>query len=124
MANALFLRMLDGESLRKICDSPDMPSVAVIFKWLTDGAHPEFVEQYARTREAQGHLYADETREIVDSEPDAARARVRFDQRRWHASKLAPKVYGDKIEQRLTGANGESLPVMVYIPANGRDEGT
>jgi hypothetical protein len=34
------------------------------------------------------------------------RSRVRIDTRKWMLSKMLPKVYGDKTEVALTGANG------------------
>jgi hypothetical protein len=40
--------------------------------------------------------------EIADTEPDAATARTRIDARKWVASKLLPKVYGDQVN--VTGA--------------------
>lgn len=122
IAEIICLRIIEGESLRSICRDPSMPSVAGVFKWLASGKHQTFVEQYTRAREIQGHMSFDDAREIVDTAEDAALARLRFDQRRWAASKLVPKVYGDKIQQEVTGANGAPFPVMVYIPDNGRDK--
>jgi hypothetical protein len=37
---------------------------------------------------------------------DAGLGRLAYDALRWHASKLVPKVYGDKAEVALTGSNG------------------
>ena len=38
-----------GESLRKICERPGMPSLSMVFRWLNEQA--EFRDQYARARE-------------------------------------------------------------------------
>lgn len=65
-------------------------------------------EKYARAREAQADYLADEILSIVDEPPkrtpsgtvdsgDVADKRLRMDARKWHAGKLAPKKYGDKI---------------------------
>jgi len=35
-----------------------------------------------------------------------ARSRLRIDARKWLASKLAPKKYGDKIDATLSGPDG------------------
>ncbi len=64
--------------------------------------------QYARAREEQADFYADEIVTIADTEPDAATARVRVDARKWVASKLKPKRYGDKLA--LGGA--DDLPAI------------
>lgn len=83
-----------GGSLRELCIG-DMPSVETIRVWLIDDA--AFSAQYARAREEQAEHYADEIIQISDTETDPAKARNRIDARKWKASKLAPKVYGDKL---------------------------
>lgn len=84
-----------GKSLRKICDAQDMPSSETVRQWLIDDAG--FSVQYARAREEQADYYADEITEIADTEADPNKARVRIDARKWAASKLKPKVYGDRL---------------------------
>jgi hypothetical protein len=82
-----------------------MPSYAKVMLWL-DEKHPdfhsEFLERYAYARERQAEYFGDETKEIADNceeTPEAInKARLRIDQRKWFASKLAPKKYGDKSE--------------------------
>jgi hypothetical protein len=80
----------------------------------------EFVQQYARARELQADYHIDEIVEIADDstndymqDKDSAgyklngehiqRARLRVDTRKWVASKLAPKKYGDKLDLNQTG---------------------
>lgn len=89
-----------GQSLRKICEAKDMPSIDTVRVWLIEDA--EFSAQYARAREEQADYYADEIVTIADTEEDPNRARVRIDARKWTAGKLKPKVYGDKVD--LSGA--------------------
>ena len=118
MGETLCGRLMDGESLSAICREEDMPSQRAVYLWLTK--HAEFVQQYAQAREVQAHQYADETRDIVDTELDPARARIRFDQRRWHAGKLLPKVYGDKLQH--TGDGGGAIAVRVTIDDAGSED--
>ncbi len=40
-------------------------------------------------------------------------ARLRVDTRKWLLSKLLPKKYGDRIENRLSGPEGEPLKIVV-----------
>jgi hypothetical protein len=40
------------------------------------------------------------------SATDAGLGRLAYDALRWHASNLAPKVYGEKTEVAHTGSNG------------------
>lgn len=99
--------LINGESLRAICSADDMPAISTVMKWLHQ--NPDFAEQYARAREAQQDTYADEITFIADTEPDPQRARVRIDARKWHASKLSPKKYGDKVD--LTHGNPDGSPI-------------
>lgn len=101
VAEAICFRIMEGESLRSICRDDGMPAQRTVFMWLADG-HPDFVQQYTRAREVQAHLNFEETRQIVDEDPDPVRARLRFDQRRWTAGKLLPKVYGERLELDAT----------------------
>lgn len=105
-------RIAGGESLRKICACEDMPDKKTVLKWLRD--NPEFVTHYACAREAQADHMAEEILEISDeSRQDTyidddgrvitnqeviARSRLRVDARKWLASKMAPKKYGDRLE--------------------------
>lgn len=112
LADQICERLADGESLRRICASDDMPSKSMVFRWLD--AHKSFRDQYARAREAQADALADEILDIADeSSADTytdengnertnhevvARSKLRVDARKWIASKLKPKVYGDRQE--------------------------
>lgn len=94
-------RIADGESLRSICRDPEMPAKSSVFKWLSQ--NKDFADQYARAREEQAETLALEIVEIADGDKQsddtavmAARDRLRVDARKWVASKLKPKVYGDR----------------------------
>lgn len=127
-------RLADGESLRAICLDDGLPDKSTVFRWLI--ANDSFRDQYARAREAQAEHLVDEILEISDnatndwmerrseSEKGAGvnsgwvlngehvqRSRLRVDSRKWFASKVAPKKYGDKIMTEVTGANGGPLVV-------------
>lgn len=88
-----------GQSMAQICRRKDMPAESTVYKWLAEGG--AFSERYARAREQQADLYADEIIEIADAcEPEAAavaKAKARIDARKWLAARLAPKKYGDRV---------------------------
>jgi hypothetical protein len=112
MADIICERIADGESLRAICRDEHMPVKSTVFKWLNQ--NKDFADQYARAREAQADSLADEIIDIADDnsrdvmkDEDGhevvnhdviARARLRVDARKWIASKLKPKSYGEKLE--------------------------
>lgn len=96
------MRLAAGESLRRICEPDDMPSEAAVRGWALKDLEG-FAAQYARAREQQAETYAEEIVEIADTEKDAAIARNRIDARKWTASKLRPKLYGDRVEVEHSG---------------------
>ena len=104
-------RITNGESLRKICEDEHMPNRSNVFRWMAQEGAEELRDQYARARDAQADAYADDCVYIADNAKDAAIARVQIDARKWHASKLAPKKYGDKIQH--TGEGGGALQVVI-----------
>lgn len=100
-------RLIDGESLRRICEDDDMPAKSTVMKWLASGKHPSFVDQYTRAREVAADTDFDDIGHIArqaargEIEPNAARAAM--DGLKWTAAKRQPKKYGDKIEHEHTG---------------------
>lgn len=89
-------QIAQGRSLRSICTARNMPHVGTVMRWLADDQDGKRREQYARARDAQSDVIADEILMIADTEEDAQKARVRIDARKWLAGKMKPKVYGDK----------------------------
>lgn len=103
MALEICRRLAGGESLRAICRSPRLPNISTILAWLFDGKHEPFSEQYARARAAQAEFWADEIVGVADSVPRVkaavAKARLQVDTRKWVASRLLRKKYGDRPEE-------------------------
>lgn len=100
--SALCERIAAGESVKSICRDKAMPSEYTVYKWLND--FPEFAKQYAHARERQADFYADDIIRIADECEDPQKARVQIDARKWKASKMAPKKYGDRQEVELSGS--------------------
>jgi hypothetical protein len=118
-------RVAHGESVRHICREQDMPGLSTVFKWLN--LVPSFMEQYRMALEIRAESLADELVEIADEgetkvvlgsdgttcvvfdSTAVARNRLRVDTRKWVASKLKPKKYGDKTTTELTGADGGAV---------------
>lgn len=117
-------RIAEGRSLRSICrDDEDIPVESAVYAWLAK--HDEFKEKYARAREAQMDVMAEEILEIADDGSNdwmernqgdntawvqngeaMQRSRLRVDSRKWLMSKLAPKKYGDKLTAEVGGHGG------------------
>jgi len=112
-------RLSSGESMRSVCRDDDMPVLTTIFRWLRE--RPEFKQQYDIAKEESAESHADEMLFIADHEagqplmvdgepvmvdgkpvmvvdsPAVAHAKLRIDTRKWAASKLKPRKYGDKV---------------------------
>jgi len=121
IADAICERLSDGRSLRSICLDEDMPGQTTVFRWLA--ANEDFRKRYAHAREAQADAIVDEMLDIADdgsndwmerrrddgsvdevlNHEHVQRSRLRLDARKWMASKLAPKKYGDKLDVTTDG---------------------
>ncbi len=129
VAARICMRLSEGESLRSICNDDTMPGLRTVMRWLFDGDHEEFWQQYARAREAQAEVRADEIVDIADDvssdfttdkdgkavadHENIQRSRLRVDARKWIAAKLLPKKYGDKLQH--TGEGGGPIRAEVDL---------
>lgn len=105
--------------------------------------HEDFMQQYARAREIQAELLAEEVIEIADDSSGdvivvdddgneqtnherVARSRLRVDARKWYASKLSPKRYGDRIQHdqkiTITDLTDEELDKRLMELTNAQSE--
>lgn len=138
-------------SLRAIAAMDGMPTVRTIMNWLADDSKPEFMQQYLRAREAQADKMAEDILAIADEECTMVRAdkhgskdddgdghtevvfdatavarnKLRVDARKWLASKMAPKKYGDKVQAELTGLDGGAIAVqstVTFVQSPRRDD--
>jgi hypothetical protein len=137
IAELICERLASGESLRAICRDADMPNIRAVMRWLSK--NPEFRQQYALAREVQAEFHLDEIVEIADdgtndymairdSEGEITgwrengeyiqRSRLRVDARKWAASKLAPKKYGDKQVHEHGGPDGGPITLEALIIAS------
>lgn len=126
IADAICTRLMEGESLRAICQDQKMPGQRTVYQWLNDKS--EFQQQYARAREVQADRLAEEILEIADDgsrdtykddegnictdHEVVARSRLRVDSRKWLASKMAPKKYGDRLTQEIGGIGGGPIETV------------
>lgn len=106
IADAICEKIVESDyGLEQICESDDLPSARTIYRWLAD--NDAFRQQYARAKEAQGHVQAERGLKDALTATDAALGRLKWDARRWTASKLAPKQYGDKVAH-VGGGEGDA----------------
>lgn len=76
-----------------------------------------FREKYARAKDTRAHKLAEEILELADQEPERGedgrldptsvnQHRLQVDARKWLASKMLPRVYGDKVHTEHSGQVG------------------
>lgn len=89
-----------------------MPSRQTIYYWLLQ--QPEFVAMYDRAKQDSADALVEEIQDIADNpDGDVQRDKLRIDSRKWIASKLKNKKYGEKIQNEHTGADGEPISINV-----------
>lgn len=140
VATLICSRIAQGESLVNICKDDALPSRATVMRWLLENSHDGFRDNYARAKEAQADFYAEEIIDISDEEctyvkhgdgdeaktvevafdsAAVARNRLRVDARKWYASKVAPKKYGEKL---ALGQADDLLPLVMVKDLTGRKD--
>lgn len=115
-----------GKSLVSWCNPEGRANYTTVMRWLQN--FEEFRNKYARAREAQADFLAEEIVNIADTPLKGVKTktnekgevettegdmiehrRLQVDARKWYASKLAPKKYGDKTETTHKGSVGVNL---------------
>lgn len=120
VADKILGRMIAGLSVTRIARQPGMPTKAAIMKWVE--TRPDFREVYLRAQEGRGCTYAEkavESEHELDDiirllmmkriQVDVARmmilaVRVKIDTFKWAAGRMAPKIFGEKVDHSVTGA--------------------
>lgn len=103
--------------LVEVCKAADMPARSSVYLWLSQ--HKEFSDMYARAREDLGVFVAHKGVKEATGAKDAQLGRLQFDARKWLASKLAHKQFGDKITQEHTGADGGPIQSQATVDVTG-----
>lgn len=125
IAEAICDRIAEGQSMTSICKLDGMPMYKTIMHWRR--TQPEFGKAIEAAREDQADSLAEMLADIVEADAkedefgkvDAgmvAHNRLKVDVYKWRASKLKPKVYGDKQQLEHTGADGGPINVITGVP--------
>lgn len=113
LGEAICAYIAEGMVLPKICKMPGMPTMRNIFYWVVK--NPEFKIKYELASEVRAEVMIEEMIEIADDKSEDClqdtwngktfdvenrefiqRSRVRIETRKWIASKIKPKKYGDR----------------------------
>jgi hypothetical protein len=134
LAEEICERLAGGESLRSICRDDYMPDERAVRLWaVNNGA---FSPQYVRAREIAFLRMADEILDIADDgsndylerqrddgtkytvidHENIHRSRLRVDTRKWILAKMLPKVFGERVTNAITGADGGPVQIEDNTP--------
>ena len=134
IADRICAGLADGQSMRTVCAAEDMPDKSTVFRWLR--TNKDFCDQYTRAKEESADALTDEMLEISDDATNdwmerhneeganvgwqvngehIQRSRLRIETRKWLASKLKPKKYGERVSTELTGPNGGPIQVQPVL---------
>jgi len=120
-ADEICSRVMESDyGLEQICEVDSLPSARTVFRWLA--ANEAFRQQYARAKEVQGHVQADRGIRDALTATDASLGRLKFDARKWAASKLAPKQYGERVVNENVGADGGPMQFSVVTGVERKDD--
>ncbi len=130
LATEICTQLAEGNSLRSICEKPEMPNIGTVLRWVLDGKHEEFSKQYEMARDIQADVWADEIIHISNTPQKGVKTKttsdgkvetqegdmtehrkLQIDARKWIAARLKPKKYGDKIESTHVGDANRPIAV-------------
>lgn len=120
---------INAKGLDEICEENEFPNARSVYRRLIESE--EFCQRYARARELQLQVLADQIIPLADKDricqkrtikadgseeivilDQVERTKLQIDSRKWLLAKLNPKKYGDKIEH-----TGEVGIKTVIVPA-------
>lgn len=124
VAMAILEGLSNGLALKAICAEESMPERWIVYAWLRDdskvvdigGVSEKFSHLYNRACEEKADALADELQMLADesdlSKEAILKARLQVDTRKWIASKLKPRKYGDRLDMT---SDGEKLDGLVIV---------
>lgn len=125
MGDKICEELTKGRSLLQICLDPGMPTRDAVNHWVL--TNKDFHHKYTRAREAQSDYLVDEIIKIADIEFTAEerkspglinalmqQRKLQTDSRKWYASKVMPKRYGDKTDEQKKTEDEENPLLELY----------
>jgi hypothetical protein len=106
-ATEICRRVAEGESMRAIIKDKGMPSNSTFLRWAADD--PEISRMYTQALQMRAALYADELVDLADRAGTMTEAhqiqalKLMVNTRQWIASRLLPRVYGERTMLEHTG---------------------
>jgi hypothetical protein len=100
LCDAALENFQNGDSLEKSVDKAGLTRVSF---WHIMAANPALLMKFDAAQKVRAEIVSEQVVSIADDESiDVVRARLMFDARKWYASKILPKKYGDKLDLNIT----------------------
>lgn len=139
LCDAICVKIADGKSLRTICADPQMPDMTTVIAWRR--LYPAFSKQYDDAKSDCADAFAEDIIAIADdasgdyeerfdkdgnpyialNKDNIQRSRLQVDARKWVASKLKPKKYGDALNVGGQEDNPLKVDESISVGDNERD---
>jgi hypothetical protein len=114
-----------GRSIKSIGEEEGMPDAKSIWTWLN--RDEEFLLIYTRAIQARAIIHAERIDELAEmatrGEIPADVARVAIDAKKWTASRLLPKIYGDRTQVEATVTHTHTLHLEALKALAGKGSG-
>ena len=101
----------------------EKPGANAFYLWLSERDHKE---RWREAKSLRGSLAADEAVGIaLDTTEQTVRSdKLKVDTLKWHASKLAPQEFGDRVDLKLTGDVGQQwMEALIALERSQREGG-
>lgn len=118
IADKICEELATGRHLHAICNEEEWcPTERTVHRWLNE--REDFRQLYAHARDRQQEVFAAQVIIIADTEKDSAKARNMMDARKWYASRVAPKKWGDRVEvdAKVETTNAPSEALTAFLAA-------
>lgn len=133
IAVAVCEHIANGMTLAQISKLPGMPRMHLIFRWLANDQ--QFRQIYDRAQIERAEKLADEILDIADNgandwmdnndpknpgykfnQEHWQRSKLRVETRKWIASKMLPKKYGDHSSFEISGTTRQVTEIVLVAP--------
>lgn len=144
ISERIFMSMIEGISLRKICMDDDMPAITTVMRWVSEGGreNPEegkrlFREQYAQAQDIQADVFAERVIDeaeaaemLVDAEDGESRKssavvqakKLLVDSLKWRAGQQSKK-WSPKVHTEVSGSLDTRTKVIIKDFTGKKSEG-
>lgn len=108
--------LAEGMSAVRACKELGV-ALRTFYQWQRE--YPEFLAQVSRAREDQADTFADQMCDIAEFDEDVQRAKLKIDARKWVASRMKPKSWGDRVTTEHEA--GESIADVLKAISSGKN---